>query len=279
LKTGKINTLIIAREEKQGYYLKAKDGELEVLLPWNSQVGEPKIDDEVEVFIYRDSEDRLIASQEMPLAFEGDFAALEVIQNGTGGTFMNWGLLKDLIVPRSEQRKPMNVGEVHVVKICVDPQTDRLFGSAQIDFFLTEADEDLPLNEPIGAIVYDKSPIGFSCIVDNKYSGMLYHNQIFQTLKVGQSITVYPQTVREDGKLDLLARKAGYLGHIDSDTEAILFYMKQNDGKMPYNDKTSPEEISEIFRMSKKQFKKALGALYKKKQIRFETDYTLLLAN
>lgn len=276
MKTGKVNLLLVGREENQGYYLRDQGGE-EVLLPWNNSIDELKINDEIDVFVYRDSEDRIIATQKMPLAVEGDFAALKVIESGARGTFMDWGLMKDLLVPRSEQRKPMEEGEDYVVKICLDPQTDRLFGSAQIDFFLIEAPEDLPLNQELEALIYDKSPIGFSCIVDNKYAGMIYHNQVFTTLKVGQKLKVYPQNVREDGKIDLLTRKAGYDGHIDNDTEKILFYLSQNEGKMPFNDKTSPEEISDIFKMSKKQFKKALGNLYKRRKIKFESDYTYLV--
>ncbi len=266
----------MSREEAQGLYLTDGTAE-EVLLPWNSQQGKPAIGDTIEVFLYRDSEDRRIATQEKPFAVEGEFAALQVVDSGKAGTFMQWGLLKDLIVPRSEQRNPMQLGETHVVRVCLDPRTDRLFGSAQLDFFLEEAPADLPLNEPCEVLVYERAELGWLCIVKGQYAGMLYHNQVFQHIQIGQQLTAFPQKVREDGKLDLLLRKAGYHGQVENDAATILFFLENNGGVMPYNDKSSPEEITEAFRMSKKQFKKALGYLYKQGKIVLKTTGTELV--
>lgn len=279
LKTGKWQTLLVVREEKQGYYLKVENGTEEVLLPWRNLANNTcRLGELLDVFLYRDSEDRPIATCEKPAGELGDFVALDVVQSGKAGTFLDWGLMKDLLVPRSEQRKPMQPGQRQVVRICIDPHTDRLFGSAMLDFFIAEAPADFPLNQATPALVYERSPLGYNCIVANRYAGMLYKNQLFRSLKIGEKLSVYPQKIREDGKIDLLDRKSGYhQNQTDADVNVILNYLSKHQGKMPYNDKSSPQTIWKHFKMSKKQFKKALGLLYKQRKIIFAPTGVVLL--
>ena len=265
LNIGKLNTLEIVKKTPQGLYLDSENGEILLpnkYIPENANVG-----DELEVFIYTDSEDRLIATTLKPYALLDEFACLYVKHTTHFGAFMDWGLEKDLFVPLKEQYKIMVEGQKYVVRICLDSRTERLIGVSKLSAFLEKDTEDLQIGQEVTLLVHEFTTIGVMCIVDNLYAGMLYKNEIFKPLEIGDVLKGYIKNVREeDGKIDLSLRKEGFKG-IKSETDIIIESLKENDGFLPYGDDSTPEEIKKQFEMSKKTFKKLIGILYKQGKI------------
>ena len=276
IKVGEYNKLTAARMLDHGWYL-TDDVENSVLLPMKWVPINIEEGVEIEVFIYRDSEDRLIATTMTPLLLAGQFAKVQVKDVTKIGAFVEMGVEKDLLVPFAEQMKDLDVGDECVIHMFLDNVTDRLTGSTKIEKFLKTFDIPYEEGERVNALVYKYTDIGFKVIIENEYLGMIYHNQVFDPIKVGDTLQVYVNKLREDGKIDLLIQKPGHLSIGDS-TENVLQYLKDNDGFTPINDKTAPEVIYDIFKMSKKQYKKAIGGLYKKKLIKI-TDEGIFLIN
>lgn len=235
-------------------------------VPENISVG-----DELDVFVYLDSEDRLIATTEVPLAQVGDFALMEAVAVTKVGAFLDWGLSKDLLVPFSEQQQKMEVGKHYLVHVYLDDNTKRIVASAKIDKFLDNLPPEYEPGEQVQLMIASRTDLGFKAIVNGIHSGMLYNNQVFKSLKFGEKVTGYIQKVREDDKIDLLLEKPGY-EKIDDISEIILNKLKQNKGFLPVTDKSEPDEIARIFGLSKKNFKKAVGGLYKKRIIDIQDD-------
>jgi predicted RNA-binding protein (virulence factor B family) len=265
LKIGKFNLLEVVKKTPQGLYLDSDKGEL--LLP-NKYIPEAvKIGDKLNVFIYSDSEDRLIATTLKPYAQEGEFACLTVKQTLKIGAFLDWGLEKDLFVPIKEQHKPMDVGERHVVRVCLDLRTDRLLGVSKIGSFLEKDTSEFQIGQEVKLMVYEFTTLGIMCIVNNRFAGMLYKNEVFKELEIGEQIKGYIKNIREeDDKIDLSLRKEGFDG-IKNQADVILLNLKQNNGFLPYGDDSSPEDIKQQFQMSKKTFKRLIGNLYKQGKI------------
>jgi predicted RNA-binding protein (virulence factor B family) len=262
---GKFNTLKILKQTPQGLYLDSDRGE--ILLP-NKYIPESaKIGDEVSVFIYTDSEDRLIATNLKPYALLDEFVCLEVKHTTKFGAFLDWGLEKDLFVPLKEQHKLMNVGEKHVVRVCLDARTDRLIGISKIGAFLEKDTSDLEIGEEVSLLAYEFTTLGLMCVVNSCYAGMLYKNELYKSLKVGDKVKGYIKNIREeDGKIDLSLRQEGFDG-IKDESEGIIKLLKQNEGYLPYGDHSDPEDIKKQFQMSKKTFKKLVGNLYRQGKI------------
>ncbi len=267
---GKINRLKILRKVSIGLYL---DGDTlgDLLVP-NRYVPENiSVGDELDVFVYLDSEDRLIATTEVPLAQVGDFALMKAVAVTKVGAFLDWGLSKDLLVPFSEQQQKMETGKHYLVHVYLDDNTKRIVASAKIDKFLDNLPPQYEPGEQVQLMIASRTDLGFKAIVNGIHSGMLYNNQVFKSLKIGDKVTGYIQKVREDDKIDLLLEKPGY-EKIDDISEIILDKLKQNKGFLPVTDKNEPNEIARIFGMSKKNFKKAVGGLYKKRMIDIQND-------
>ena len=259
LELGKINRLEIDRETPHGMFLKAQD-QKDVLLPKNYLNKEMKIGDVVEVFLYTDSEDRLIATTQKPKAMLDQYGVFEVVDTTSFGAFVDWGLLKDLFVPKKLQKTPFKVGEKRFLKVVYDERTHRLVGSEKLgDFFETKV-HGLAPNKEADILVIAQTPLGFKCLVNEKYEGLIYHNEIFRTIDIGDSYKAYVKTVRKDGKIDLSLQKPGTKGGADSSNK-IVDMLKQNKGILPYNSKSDPELIKEVFAMSKKEFKRTLTSL------------------
>jgi uncharacterized protein len=275
IKVGEYNKLTAARMLDHGWYL-TDDVENSVLLPMKWVPINIEEGVEIEVFIYRDSEDRLIATTITPLLLAGQFAKVQVKDVTKIGAFVEMGVEKDLLVPFAEQMKDLDVGDECVIHMFLDNVTDRLTGSTKIEKFLKTFDIPYEEGERVNALVYKYTDIGFKVIIENEYLGMIYHNQVFDPIKVGDTLQVYVNKLREDGKIDLLIQKPGHLSIGDS-TENVLQYLKDNDGFTPINDKTAPEVIYDIFKMSKKQYKKAIGGLYKKKLIKITEEGIFLI--
>ena len=270
IKTGKINSLKVVRRADQGFYLADKEMN-DVLLPNNSAPEDLKIGDTLDVFIYRDSEDRIIATTEKPFAMTEEFVCLEVVSTSKVGAFLDWGLSKDLLVPFREQKSRMTKGNKYVVYVFVDEVSDRLTASSKIEQFLNRYQHDYIAGQAVTLIIYEETELGFKAIIDQGYSGMLYENEVFQALSIGQKVKGYIKKIRNDGKIDLALQKPGQ-ENADYVTTRLLEKLKENDGFLGVNDKSQPEVIYALFGCSKKNFKKSIGALYKKRIILIENE-------
>lgn len=272
---GKLNHLEVLKEVDFGIYL---DGEElgEILMPKRYVPEGTMPGDFLEAFIYLDSEDRLLATTEKPLAMVDEFALLEVVSVTSVGAFLNWGLPKDLLVPFREQRKPMEVGEKHLVYVYLDSDSKRISASSKIEHYLDNIPVDYDENEEVDLIIVNETDLGYNAIIDNSHLGILYKNEVFQTLEPGDKLPGYIKKIRPDGKIDLRLDKTGY-EKIGGFADEILQKLQQNNGFLPLSDKSSPEEIYEAFKISKKNFKAAVGALYKKRLITLEKNGIKLL--
>lgn len=267
---GKHNTLTILREAEQGLYLDGGEEHGDILLPRRYTSDEMKPGSEVDVFIYLDSEERLIATTEKPLAQVGDFAYLKVVSiNKKIGAFLNWGLSKDLLLPFREQANPLNPGDRVVVYIEVDQKSERIIATTRYSRHLSKELPPYKEGDKVNILIAGMTPLGYNAIVENAYGGLLYHSDITTPLPSGKMMTAYVRAIRPDSKIDLGLDQAGYKTRIAPLTEIIIEALKANGGNMEFNDKSSPESIRETFDVSKKAFKQALGALYKKKRIQF----------
>jgi predicted RNA-binding protein (virulence factor B family) len=262
---GRYNTLKVLRETSSGYFL---DGEElgDILLPGKYAPRRLKEDDEIEVFLYFDSEDRIIATKEEPYCEVGDFALLEVVEVNEIGAFLNWGLQKDLLVPFREQKLKMEPGSWHIVYVYIDEKTGRIAASAKVDKFLGLQPADYKPGDEVELFIYGPCPLGFNAIINNAHWGMLYAGEVFQPLNRGEHITGYINKVREDGKIDLSLYPAGFK-KAQTSAELIIEYLKRNDGFMELTDKSPADEIYETFGISKKNFKMTVGSLYKNRVI------------
>ena len=272
MQLGKFNTLKIIREQPQGVYLADEEGN-EVLLPNKYVPEEYKIYDEVKVFVYTDSEDRDVATTQVPLLTRGSFGYLEVVAVSEYGAFLDWGLEKHLFVPFKEQKEKMRVGEWHVVFLYADWSTNRLCASSKLNQFLDIEDledDDLPsFEDEVDLLVYAKTDLGYKAIINEQFTGVLYHNELFKQISVGDRLKGYMAKIREDERIDLRLSKDG-VEAIEPNAGIILEYLSSHGGETAVTDKSSPEEISQQFCMSKKAFKKAIGSLYKAKKITLE---------
>jgi len=267
---GKINHLEVLKELDFGIYLDG--GDLgEILMPKRYVPEGTMLGDFIESFIYLDSEDRLIATTEKPLATVEEFALLEVVSVTPVGAFLGWGLPKDLFVPFREQRKPMEAGKKYLVYVYLDTDTKRIAASSKIENYLDNIPVDYDENEEVDLIIVNKTDLGYNAIIDNCHLGILYKNEVFQELNPGDRIQGYIKKIRTDGKIDLRLDKIGY-EKISGFTEIIMEKLKQSNGFLPITDKSSPEEIYQTLKMSKKNFKAAIGALYKKRFINLEEN-------
>jgi uncharacterized protein len=267
LKIGDYNTLKVEKFVDFGLYLQSDEGE--ILLPKKYMTEDISVGDMIEVFIYRDSEDRLIATNLKPLAKVGEFAALQVKDTTQFGAFLEWGLEKDLLVPFNEQKRKMEVGRKYVVYVLIDPRTERVIATSKISTFLDKKNIDLKNNEEVDLLIFDQSELGYSAIINNKYSGMLYRNEVFRKIQIGDQLKGYVKQVREDNKVDLTLNKPG-MDSVDDAKDLILKELQKNKGFLSLTDDSDPEDIKERLQMSKKTFKKAIGGLYKEQKITIE---------
>ncbi len=264
---GKLNTLRVERDTDYGLYLRAENFE-EVLLP-NIYVmeNEMPIGAEIEVFVYTDSEDRPVATTKMPYAKLGEFGYFTVVDYKQYGAFVNWGLPKDLFVPLSQQKCHFHIGSKYILRVCLDTQTGRLYGTHKIGKWLSYEPKDLEKNQKLNVLVLSQTPLGFKVIVENKYEGMLFENEIFEKLKVGDRRVAYVKNIRKDGKLDLSLQPIGKKVSADIFEEKILTLLAESGGVLPFNSKSNAEEIMKNFSMSKKNFKRSLTSLITAKKI------------
>lgn len=258
-----------------GAYLDAGDDK-EILMPGKYIDAELRPGDEVDVFVYTDSEDRLVATTEKPFATVGEFAYLQVAEVTKVGAFLDWGLqAKQLLVPFSEQRQRMVEGGIYLVYVYLDDTTQRVVASAKYEKFVGNVWPHYRPGQKVQALLVQHTPIGYKCIVDNLHWGMLYDNEVYQPLTLEQTVSAYIKNVREDGKLDLRLTDRARARTADL-SDVILATLKKNGGRLNLTDKSSPEDIQEALQCSKRDFKKAVGKLYKERKIALSIDGIVL---
>ncbi len=265
LKVGEINILVIDRETTPGLFLRALD-ESDILLP-NQYVTETMhIGDTIDVFVYTDSEDRPVATTVMPKAMVNEIAFVEVVDTSSIGAFVDWGLPKDLFVPKALQKRPFSIGEKRLIRVILDEQTNRLVGTEKISGALETPPKTFRPNTPVTFMIIAKTPLGYKAIVDHKYEGMIYANEIFEEVRVGQIKNGFVKQLRSDGKLDLSLQMIGKAKG-SSAADKIYAMLKENSGMLPYNTKSDPELIQQTFGLSKKNFKAAVNQLVEAKKV------------
>lgn len=265
IELGKFNRLKVVKSVDFGLYLDGGE-EGEILLPSRYVPEESRIGDELDVFLYLDNEERLVATTLTPLVQVGEFACLEVAWVNQYGAFLNWGLMKDLFVPFREQKMKMQVGKKYVVHAHLDDESYRIVASAKVDRYLSKEKALYEPGQEVDALIWQKTDLGFKAIINNEYSGLIYESEVFQSLHTGMRLKAYVKQVREDGKIDLMIQKPG-MGKVEDFSKILLDYIREHGGFTPLNDKSPADEIYALFGVSKKTFKKAVGDLYKKRLI------------
>ncbi len=269
LRLGQMNKLKVVRRADFGLYLGG--GPEDILLPNRYVPNGIEIGDEIEVFVYLDSEERLVATTETPLAQVGDFAWLQVAWVNNYGAFLDWGLMKDLFVPFREQKMKMQKGKSYLVHLHIDEETYRIVASAKVERYLNTNYPPYHGGDEVSLLIWQKTDLGFKAIIDNQYAGLLYDDEIFRSLHSGDRVTGYVKQVRPDGKIDLSLQKKGQKAVVDF-SETLLQHLQTNGGTTVLGDKSPAEEIYAVFGVSKKVFKKAVGDLYKRHLITIEPD-------
>lgn len=265
---GKYNQLEVVKEVDFGVYLDGGD-DGEILLPSRYVPEGCKPGDVLNVFIYLDNEERLIATTLQPKVQVGEFACLEVAWINEYGAFLDWGLMKDLFVPFREQKMKMQKGRSYVVHAHVDEESYRIMASAKVERYLSKEKPDYQPGQEVEIMIWQRTDLGYKAIVENQYSGLIYQGEIFKSLEPGMKLTAYIRQVREDGKIDLTLQKDGQK-KVEDFSEVLLQFINDQGGHTSLNDKSAAEDIYEAFGVSKKTFKKAVGDLYKKRLIVLE---------
>lgn len=270
IELGKFNTLEVVKQVDFGMYLDGGE-EGEILLPSRYVPEDCEIGDWLNVFLYLDIDERLIATTLTPLVQVGEFACLEVAWINEFGAFLNWGLMKDLFVPFSEQKMKMQVGRSYVVHTHLDEESYRIVASAKVDRYLSKEMPSYQPGDEVNILIWQKTDLGFKAIIENQFSGLLYDGEIFQPLRTGNMLKAFVKQVREDGKIDLMLQKPGF-EKIDDFSKVLLDYIREHGSRIALTDKSPAEDIYDTFSVSKKTFKKAVGDLYRKRLIVLNED-------
>lgn len=266
---GRRNKLRVVKEASPGLYLDGGD-QLEILLPGRYIPRGTMPGDVLDVFVYLDSEDRLVATTETPHAMVGEFAYLKVLSvNPRIGAFLDWGLSKDLLLPFREQEVHVRAGQRVIAFIDLDPKSKRIVATTRLNRHLNLTPPTYASGQPVGLLITGKTPLGYNAIVENAHRGLLYHTNLGVTLEPGQKLRGFIRAINEQGKIDLSLDASGYQ-RVASLTDKIVFALRTNGGRLAFDDSSSPQAIRDTFGVSKKAFKQALGALYKERRIRFQ---------
>lgn len=266
VKIGEYNVMKVMKEKTMGVFL--DDGEAGILLPKRFVPGNTKIGDELKVFLYHDGEDRPIATTQKPLGVLGDIVKLKVVSVTYQGAFLDWGLMKDLFIPKSKMKTFMIPNGEYLIKIVMDEKTGRLAATEKLEPFLSNENLTVKEKDVVSLIVYRRTDIGYEVIINNIHKGILHNNEIYRNISIGDRFEGFIKNILPENKIDVAAGKPGY-NRVEDETEKIIRLLNENDGYLPYHDKSSPEEIYSFFGMSKKTFKMATGNLYKQHKISF----------
>ncbi len=270
IELGNYNKLKILRSTRIGLFLGDGEG-TEVLLPNKYVPSDFKIDDELEVFCYLDNNERPIATTLKPYIVRNSFAYLKVVEVGAYGAFLDWGLEKHLLVPFREQAQRMEPGKKYVVHCYLDEESFRLTASSKINRFLSNEGVNFEINQEVDALVSRKTPLGWEVIIAHKHKGLIFENEVFKPIAIGDQVKAYIKNIRQDSKIDVALQPLG-AKMLEPTAEMIFQTLQENDGFLALHDKSSPEEIQKVLHLSKKSFKKAIGTLYREKRIMIEDD-------
>jgi len=274
---GQYNTLKVSRKVDFGFYL--DDGEEGILLPKRFAPRSLRMGDELKVFVYHDSDNRLIATTQTPKAVVGDIVKMKVVSVTGLGAFLDWGLMKDLFVPKSKQLGGMREGAEYLVKLYIDEMTGRVAATEKIESLLSNDELTVKEKDLVDLIAYRQSELGYIMIINNRHTGILHSNEVYTNIQIGNKYSGFIKTIRPDNKIDVVLGKPGYQ-KVEDEAGKILRLLTEHDGYLPYNDKSDPKEIYDFFGMSKKTFKMTTGALYKQQKISFgKTGIQLIINN
>jgi predicted RNA-binding protein (virulence factor B family) len=263
------------RASSVGLYL-TDDEQNDVLLPNKFTTPEMKIGEEIEVFVYTDSEDRPVATTQQPLVMLNQFAALRVVDVAPFGAFLDWGLDKDLLVPAKQQIVPMHVGETHVVYLYLDEETDRLAATSKLNRFFVNEHMDLKVGEEVDILIFEDHFLGYFAVINDAYKGLIYKDEVFRDLEVGEKMKAWVKKIKPTKEIDLSIQKIGF-SRLEDLKDILYDYLKANNGFIALTDDSTPDEIADALQISKKAFKKSLGMLYKKRLVRIEKDGVYLV--
>lgn len=263
---GQYNTLKVSRKVDFGFYL--DDGGEGILLPKRFAPRTLRIGDELEVFVYHDSDNRLIATTQKARACVGEIVKMKVVSVTGLGAFLDWGLMKDLFVPKSKQLGGMREGAEYLVKLYIDEQTGRVAATEKIEALLSNDELTVKELDIVDLLVYRRSELGYVMVINNRHTGILHSNEVYTTLHIGDRVQGFIKTIRPDNKIDVVLGKPGFQ-KVEDETGKILRLLTENNGYLPYHDKSDPQEIYDFFGMSKKTFKMTTGNLYRQKKITF----------
>ncbi len=275
IEIGLYNNLEILRDTTVGMYLADEEGN-DILLPTRYVDEDFKIGDKIDVFVYKDSEDRIVATTDKPKILLNEFAYLKVNQTNKFGAFLEWGPIKDLFVPFSEQKLRMQEGHSYVVYMYLDSESEKLVASSDISKFLQHINLTVEQDQEVDLLVYEETDLGFNVIINDEHKGLIYRNEVYKPLKEGSKLKGYIKNIREDNKIDIVIQKPGY-DAIDDVSKQIIKKLNIANGFLALNDKSSPEDIKDSLQMSKKTFKKAIGSLYRKKIIEIKENGIYLI--
>ncbi len=266
MKIGETSHLKVLRADNLGFYLIDEDDN-EVLLPTEYVSDKIKLNDSIDVFVYNDFNNRLVATTLKPKVQLNEFAYLQVVEVNQIGAFLDWGLPKDLLVPFAHQREKLKMHEWYFIYVTLDKVTNRLIGSTKVENYFNYEAIDVEMSEEVNLLLMNTTDLGIKAVVNNKYSGLVFKSDLFKNVRAGDKVKGYVKQIREDGKIDLLLEPMGYRNSIDANCKIILSALKGNDEFLKLTDKSNPEDIKRQLGLSKKAFKKALGHLYKQKMI------------
>ncbi len=275
VEVGRVNRLQVVKQVDFGVYLDGENLDT-ILLPLRYVPAECTIGDWLDVFLYFDSDDLLIATTEEPRAQVGDCEMLKVVDINHAGAFMDWGLSKDLLVPYNEQQKPMEVGYSYVVHVFHDQNSDRIAASTKLSHYLDEEPIWLKPRQQVQLLIASRTELGYKAVIDNKYLGVVFREDAYRPLKIGERLPGFVKNIRKDGKVDLLISQASLQGDHDLG-EQIIQYLQEQGGESLLSDKSDPEEIYRRFKVSKKKYKQALGSLYKSQRIAIQSSKIKLI--
>ena len=263
---GEYNLMKVIKEKSMGVFL--DDGDIGILLPKRFVPPGTSIGDELKVFLYHDGEDRPIATTQHPYGVLGDIVKLKVVSTNHQGAFLDWGLMKDLFIPKSMQSNFLRVNGEYLVKIVMDEQTGRLAATENLDPYLSNENLTVKEKDIVNLIVYRRSDLGYVVIINNLHIGLLHFNEVYRPIEIGDRFTGFIKNILPENKINVAAGKPGY-NRVEDESEKVLRLLNENNGFLPYHDKSSPEEIYSFFGMSKRTFKMTTGKLYKLRKIEF----------
>ncbi len=278
IKVGKVNNLIVNRETKSGYYLIEEQSGDEVFMPPALAPVKVAINDEIDAFVYLDTNGGMVATDQVPYAQVGEYALMKVVDTQDFGAFFDWGIEKDLLVPGNEQKVKVRDFEDHLVRVCIEEDTGRVFGTTKLGNYIEDSDFDIEEGEKVNLVPVRKTDLGYQVIINKKFIGLIYTNEIFEYVQIGTDYSGVVKKIRNDGLVDAALQVQGIQNTVSA-KDKILAMLDEGGGKSDLNDKSAPDLIRDRLAMSKKTFKNAIGMLYKERKIIISKDGIELISN